>query len=113
MTRTATLGWLVLAACSAPPPAPVVAEVRVAVVVEFEPPLREPGELHYAHECGERGTVRTQRSGVSLSLPVGPVALTLRADGIVREWVLRVVDGMPPARWGQPERAGSPASAGH
>ena len=92
--RAAVVGFCVLAACSVVPEQPVV-EARVAVTIEFEPPLQEPGELHYAHECGEQGTVRTGRSGVTLSMPPGPVALTLRADGGTWEVVFRVETAQP------------------
>lgn len=70
---------------ASPPPA-----ARVPVRIEFEPALRSPGELRYTHECGEQGTVPTACSAVELTLPAGPAALVLLADGRRHELVLRV-----------------------
>ncbi len=72
---------------------------RVAVRIDFEPALREPGELEVAHECGERFVLAAPRSGVELRLRPGPVALVLHAAGRRHEWVLRVGPGMAPVVW--------------
>jgi hypothetical protein len=96
------VAWLMVAACSAPAPPAVPAvpnAARIAVRIEFEPPLLAPGELHYAHECGECGSVATACTSVAWTLPPGPVALTLLADGTRHELALRIVPGMAPHVW--------------
>lgn len=106
----AALFAALLAACAAPPadrpegaaattgPAPAVAE-RLPVRVEFEPPLRAPGELRYACESGFAGVVATPPTGVDLRLPSGPATLVLVADGATRELAVTVAPGMTPVRW--------------
>ena len=96
--------WLVLllgACAGAPPVAAVPGSLRERIVVqfEFEPPLREPTLLHYAHECGEQGEVRTGCSGVELRLLPGPVALAMVVDGRRRELAVTVRAGLPPMLW--------------
>ena len=72
---------------------------RVALRLEFEPPLLVPGELRCAHECGERRLVRTGCTSVALMLPEGPVALVLLANGRRYELALRVAATMEPVVW--------------
>jgi hypothetical protein len=80
----------------APDPA---ATARIAVRIEFEPALLAPGTLHYAHECGESGDVATGCAAVDLSLPPGPVVLTLLAAGRRHEMVLRIPTATNPWVW--------------
>jgi hypothetical protein len=102
---------VLLAGCAAPaagavdgagpraaPAAPDAAE-RLPVRVEFEPPLRAPGELRYACESGFAGVVAAPPTGVDLRLPSGPATFTLVADGATRELAVAVAPGMAPVRW--------------
>jgi len=77
----------------------VVAAERIPLRVEFEPPLRAPGELRYACESGFAGVVAAAPSGVDLRLPPGPATFVLVADGATREFAVTVVPGMPSVRW--------------
>lgn len=109
LVAAAALAGVLACACAAPeassagsasaaPGLAVVAE-RLPVRVEFEPPLRAPGEVRYACESGFGGVVAAPPSGVDLRLPSGPATLTLVADGATRELALAVAPGMAPVRW--------------
>ncbi|HEX6810932.1 MAG TPA: hypothetical protein VF384_04840 [Planctomycetota bacterium] len=72
---------------------------RVAVHVEFVPPLAAPARLCIEHECGERQVVATGCASVDLMLLPGPVVLVLEIGGSSRENTARVAAGMPPIVW--------------
>lgn len=104
-----------LAACAGAPAAAGARqfardEHRIAVRIEFEPVLPEPGELEVAHECGERFVVATARTGVDLRLRPGPAALTLQVAGVRRACALRILAGMPPVLWHLDAAGNTPAA---
>lgn len=93
---------LLLAACAAPREAGASAEPargRIPVRIEFEPPLRAPAVLHYAHECGESLDVATSCTGADLELPPGPVTFRLASEGSQAELAASVAAGMAPIVW--------------
>ena len=110
------LGGLVavwLAACTAEPPSTVPSSPAVptrpagwcTLVIGFEPPLPTPVDLHWRHEAGAHGCVRTACTAVRLLLPPGPLVLTLGAAPGDSTWVLRV-DGDAAVVWPADRRPG-------
>jgi hypothetical protein len=102
MRAVAAAAVTLLAGCAAPAPAPASPERasgRIHVRVEFEPPLRAPGVLRYAHECGESRDVATSCTGVDVDLPPGPVTFQLQAEGGEAQLAASVAAGMAPIVW--------------
>ncbi len=103
-------GWLgvalAIAGCSAGPRHAAVAggradppPSRTELQIAFDPPLANRGELLVQHESGFSLCVVTERTGVTIRVPPGPMRLRLTVDGEAHERTCSVGVGAQQWLW--------------